>query len=74
MAFFSLVISQWKSRDPDPGQRLGSAVEQLVELRERRVELVHEDAAHDVDDGDLGTVISVVDQPEPRPGGLVGGN
>ena len=49
--------------DPERRQRLDAAVEQLVELRERRVELVHEDAAHGVDDGDLVAGIGVVHQP-----------
>ena len=51
--------------DPDRRQRLGGAVEELVELRERRVELVHEDAAHGVDDRDLVAVIGVMDEPAP---------
>ena len=49
--------------DPDRRQRIGRAVEQLVELRERRIELVHEDAAHRVDDRDLVAGIGVVDEP-----------
>ena len=57
--------------DPDRRQRIGRAVEQLVELRERRVELVHEDAAHGVDDRDLVAGIGVVDEPAAA-GCLVG--
>ena len=57
--------------DPDRRQRIGRAIEQLVELRERRVELVHEDAAHGVDDRDLVAGIGVVDEPA-APGSLVG--
>ena len=49
--------------DPDRRQRIGRAVEQLVELRERRVELIHEDPAHRVDDRDLVAGIGVVDEP-----------
>ena len=54
MAFFSLVISQWKSTMRTGRQWLGGLVEQAVHGLERRVELVHEDPAHDVDDRHLG--------------------
>ena len=33
--------------DPDRRERIGGAIEELVELRERRIELVHEDPAHE---------------------------
>ncbi len=44
-------------------ERLGGAVEQVVEGAERRVELVHEDTAHGIDDRDLVTIGQVVDEP-----------
>ena len=44
-------------------QRLGGAVEQRVHGGERRVELVHEDAAHGVDDCHPLAVRQLVDQP-----------
>ena len=57
--------------DPDRRERIGGAIEELVELREWRIELVHEDAAHGVDDRDLVAAIGVVDEPAPT-GRLVG--
>src|SRR3989304_4727883 len=54
MAFFSLVISQWKSTMRSAGSGSGAPPggpsDQPLHRGERRVELVHEDAAHDVDD------------------------
>ena len=44
-------------------QGLGCAVEEGVGVGERRVELVHEHAAHEVDDGHRLAVGQVMDQP-----------
>ena len=71
MAFFSEVISQWKSRMRIGGSGSAAPSSSSSSLRERRVELVHEDAAHGVDDGDLFAGIGVVHEPAAA-GGLVG--
>ncbi len=62
-AFFSLVSSQWKSTTRSGGSSVGAIVEQLIEHRERVLDLGHVRPALGVDDGHFGSVTGVEHAP-----------